>query len=288
MNQGEAFSMLAAESRVWAMAPDRLASLAAEMAATIRPAAARSEPPTSRETAVVPIMGPLVRRGSFFSEFFGFGSYAAISARLTAAANDRQVERIILLVDSPGGAALGCEELGDEIARSAKVKPVIAVADVLAASAAYWLASQAGKFFGTPSAEVGSIGVFLLHIDVSKALADAGIKPTFIVADVSPHKVDGNQFEPLAKTAKDYEQTQVDQIGARFIRAVVRGRKAKVGTVLDKFGQGRVLLAPDAARVGMIDGIATFADVLAGGSGARPAMSAAAAVRMRRFKLLTA
>ena len=95
------------------------------------------------EVGVEPI--PLSRRPSFLSELFGLGdagTYTGISRRLAAAVADRSVKRIILLVDSPGGAALGVEELADEIRRANAVKPVVAVVDVLMASAALWLGQQ--------------------------------------------------------------------------------------------------------------------------------------------------
>jgi hypothetical protein len=72
-------------------------------------------------------------------------------------------------------------ETAYELRETRRVKPVIALIDCCAASAAYWLASQCTDIVMTPSSEVGSIGCWTLHIDESQALEKAGIRPTFIL-----------------------------------------------------------------------------------------------------------
>ena len=195
-------------------------------------------------------------------------TYRGIGRNLADALADRQVENIMLLIDSPGGSALGVEELGDDIARAGRTKPITAIADGLATSAAYWLGAQAGRFVATPSGELGSIGVFGLHVDASRAVNAAGLTPTFIASKISPFKTEMNPLEPLTAAAKDFTQTQVDEVGNNFVRAVARGRRVSESTVTTLFGKGRVLLAPAAQRAGMIDGIETLATAFALAPGA--------------------
>lgn len=139
----------------------------------------------------------------------------------------------------------------------------------MAASAAYHLGSQATKFVATPSAELGSIGVYGLHVDASRAVDAAGLTPTYIASGISPFKTEGNPFEPLGEEARAFLQGQVDEIGRRFVRAVARGRRVSESTVTTLFGGGRVLLAPAAHRVGMVDGIETLATALSLAPGAK-------------------
>jgi len=277
----DAYRLLAAESSIWAIEPARLHGIAAQIAAGQKLAIhGRGEPVTAPAgTAIVPIMGVLTHRPSILSELFGLGdagTYAGIRRRLNSEVASRSTNRIILQVDSPGGTVGGLEELAADIAAANRVKPLIAVADTLAASAAFWLASQAGEFVATPSAAIGSLGVFLLHLDASRALDRAGIAPTFVFSKISPHKVETNSLQPLSKGAKAALQADVDAIGDKFVRDVARGRHVGEALVRSLFGQGRLLLAEAALRVGMVDRVATFEQVLTGRS-ASPASGRGAA-----------
>jgi signal peptide peptidase SppA len=258
MDRRAALDLLRAESSAWALAPDQLDGIVALLAHGQR-AAARGPSLLggTSATAVIKIVGPLVRRGGLLADFFGFASYASIRSAIAQAVADKEVTRIVLYVDSPGGAALGCEECADDIARAGHVKPVTAFVDGMAASAGYWLAASAGNISASPSSVLGSIGVFILHMDASKMLADVGIRPTFIVSKASPHKVDGNSYQPLSKDARDHEQQDVDAIASKFIASVARGRRVSSAKVRADFGQGRTLFAEPARAAGMIDGIAS-------------------------------
>ena len=94
------------------------------------------------------------------------------------------INQIILYLDTPGGQALGVEELVSDIAKAAARKDITAYVDGLCASAGFWIASPATRIIATRSAEVGSLGVFILHADFSRALDQAGITPTFVVARI--------------------------------------------------------------------------------------------------------
>lgn len=189
----------------------------------------------------------------------------AVSARRLAQtmrqlAADPSIGRIILAIDSPGGTVTGVEEAADAVFAARAIKPVVAMVDPLCASAAYWIASQASKINCTPSGDVGSIGVFMLHVDVSQAMAAAGIKPTFIFA--GEHKVEGNSYEPLGPEAKAYLQAETNAIYGAFLRAVARGRGVSAALVQQTFGKGRTVSAREAKRLGMIDGLGTLDDVV--------------------------
>ncbi|NUU44549.1 S49 family peptidase [Tardiphaga robiniae] len=262
-DHGDVWAMLRAESQAWAIEPTRLSGMVALMARGERMAApARNSNGAPAGIAVVGITGPLMRNGGMMSDYFGFSNYAAIRGKLYEALSDRSVSKILLYVDSPGGAATGCDELGADIAAAARVKPMAAFVDGLAASAGYWLASQAPQITMTTSGEVGSIGVLCLHTDVSRALGVAGIQPTFIVSRASPFKVEANSFEPLSAVARAHMQDGVDKVADRFISAVASGRRVSAATVRSNFGKGRTLRADAARAAGMVDRIGTLRDAV--------------------------
>jgi signal peptide peptidase SppA len=189
---------------------------------------------------------------------------------------DNSVKAVVFDVDSPGGAVEGIPELAEEIYRSRSQKKSVAIANGIAASAAYWLASAAGEMTVIPSGMVGSIGVLFEHEDYSKALEQAGIKTTLITA--GKFKADGHPSEPLSDSARDDIQAKVDAFYAMFVKSVARGRRSSQDDVRGGFGQGRMVLAADAVKEGMADRVATMDETLQrlGASEANPARMAAA------------
>ena len=173
-------------------------------------AAGAARQPVQRSTgltAVIPIYGVIQHRADMLSEFSGGTSTTAISKALRAALTDDRIKSIVLEIDSPGGSVAGVSELADEIYAARGTKPITAVANTMAASAAYHLGSQADEFVVTPSGSVGSIGVYGVHQDVSAAMEAAGVKTTLISA--GKYKVEGNSYEPLSSEAAMHMQEQV-------------------------------------------------------------------------------
>lgn len=264
----------AVASQRWAILPEKLAIIEAFLNkraegihATdeeIRAAMAmqHGETPTANGVAVIPVYGVIAQRMSMFDDISGGTSCEAISKSLKAALADETVGTIVLDIDSPGGTVTGVPELAAEIYAARGKKPIIGVANGMAASAAYWIASACGKIVVTPSGEVGSIGVYTSHQDVSAMLEKEGVKITFIQA--GKYKTDGNPYEPLSADAKADIQDGVDKFYGMFTRGVAGGRGVSLEKVLSDFGQGRMLLAEDAVVVGMADEIATLDQVLAG------------------------
>jgi signal peptide peptidase SppA len=212
--------------------------------------------------AVLPLYGVITQRGNMVDDISGPGSVSAqlFSQTLRQALADDTVSQILIDIDSPGGSVYGVSELADEIAAARTQKPVVAIANSLAASAAYWLGAQANELYVTPGGEVGSIGVWQAHFDYSQALAAEGVTPTLISA--GKYKVEGNPYMPLDADAQGFLQSRVDDYYGAFTKAVARGRGLPISQVRDGMGQGRVLGADAALAQNMVDGVATFDDVL--------------------------
>ena len=217
-----------------------------------------AEARTGGGTAVIGLRGLLAHRAAAFDDVSGpqGTSMERFGARFRAALADDSVGSIVLDVDSPGGAADGITEMGDEIFAARGEKPIVAVANTMAASAGYWLASQADEVVATPSALVGSIGVFAAHEDLSERLKMLGVNITLVSA--GRFKVEGNPFEPLDDDGRAAIQTLVDTVYRDFVGAVARGRGVKAKEVRAGFGEGRVLMADAARAEGMVDRVETL------------------------------
>ena len=212
--------------------------------------------------AVLPLYGIVTQRGNMVDDVSGPGTASTqqFSNLLRAALQDETVSQILIDIDSPGGSVYGVAELADEIVSARAQKPVVAIANSLAASAAYWIGCSASEFYVTPGGEVGSIGVWQAHQDYSKAMDEAGVKTTLISA--GKFKVEGNPYAPLDEEAQGFMQSRVDDYYAAFTKAVAKGRGVPISQVRDGMGQGRVLGADAALASSMVDGIATFDDVV--------------------------
>ena len=212
--------------------------------------------------AVIPIYGVITQRGNMVDDVSGPGmvSTQIVTQMLRQAVADDAVSQILLDIDSPGGSVYGVSELGDAILSARARKPVVAIANSLAASAAYWIGSQASEFYVTAGGEVGSIGVWQAHQDYSKAMDEAGVKTTLISA--GKFKVEGNPYAPLDEEAQGFMQSRVDDYYASFTKAVAKGRGVPITQVREGMGQGRVLGADAALAQNMVDGIASFDQVL--------------------------
>jgi signal peptide peptidase SppA len=207
----------------------------------------RSEGKT--KTAIIPVQGVLSKGGPAW-----YGSnYEDIAAAVEKAAADPSVSRIVLAVDSPGGEVIGLPETAQVVAQAARQKPVSAIVEGQAASAAYWLTSQASDITLTPSGEVGSVGVRMMHTDVTKMLADQGIKVTELFS--GDFKTEWSPFNPVTDEARADMQDRLEGVHSDFVNAVAKGRgvRATSDSQRSRFGEGRMLSAHDALRGGLVD-----------------------------------
>jgi signal peptide peptidase SppA len=214
----------------------------------------------SGSIGVIPIAGPIFPKANMMTEMSGATSLEQWRTQFRALMANDLVSTIVMDIDSPGGSSDLVMEMGDEIRAARDIKPVVAVANTLAASAAYWLGAQASAFYATPSGSVGSVGVYAVHEDKSREQEMKGIKTTIVSA--GPNKVDGNPYEPISATAQARMQKRVDEMYGFFIDAVAKGRNTSTQDVIDNYGGGSVLSAQEALGLGMIDGVQTFEDTV--------------------------
>lgn len=205
--------------------------------------------------AVIPIRGSLSNRLSFFSFLYDgeLNTYPSIIHMINSAVANPLVSQIQLRVDSPGGRLDGLFDLMNAI--KAASKPVEALIEGLADSAAYGIVSQADKIIAASNmSEVGSIGVGT-SFWVDDEMVD-------ITSSDAPNKW------PDVTTAEGVNvvKGELDEIHLKFVEAVAEGRSAATGksvTVADvnlKYGQGGTMLAEAGQAAGMVDEIISAPD----------------------------
>ena len=262
-----------------AMRPDALRALAArvvsldvfgeppELEAAIieeRPTAEEAKVPRLPKVkggiAVIPVNGAIAQhRGS---DYWGGVFSEELVGMVAQMVDTPNVGAIVLSLDTPGGIVYGIPEAAQTIKQMSQVKPIYGYVKAEAASAGFWLAANTTKLFAQPSSQVGSIGVWAMHVDASKMLEDIGWDISLISA--GKFKTEGNPFEALDDDARAEFQGSVDRYYEDFLDGVATGRKVSKATAKTDFGQGRMLDAPRAKAAGMIDGIATLDELLAG------------------------
>ncbi len=212
------------------------------------------------DAALIPIYGVITQRADLFTEWSGGTSTEAVGRELDAAMDDPKAQAVVLDIDSPGGGVYGVPELGDKIHAAGKKKKIIGVVNSCCASGAFWLGSQATELVITPGGEIGSVGVYQLHVDESEAIAAGGRKVTILSA--GERKTAGHPYGPLDEIGRAELQGGVDDYYEMFVRAVARGRGVAIKAVREGFGRGGMLRAEAAVKEGMADRIATIEQVL--------------------------
>ncbi len=211
--------------------------------------------------AIIPILGTLVRRASYIGAASGLTSYHDIEAMAEQAFADPMVRGVLLEIDSSGGEAGGVFDLAQRLRTLAQTsgKPLWAIADEAALSAAYAIACAADRLWLTRTAEVGSIGVVAVHVDESVADAKAGLNYTFLHA--GRHKVDGHPHAPLPAPVAADIQTDIDRLHDQFIALVAGFRRLTPDAIRDT--EARVYRGEAALQAGLADQIGTRSEAIA-------------------------
>lgn len=209
--------------------------------------------------AVIDVRGALVHRTRLEADSTSLLGYDDIAAAFHSALASDDARAIALVIDSPGGEVQGAFELASRIHAARGQKPVIAIADGMAASAAYLIASAADEVLATPTSYTGSVGIVMRHVDMSRALSKEGLQVTHIFAGA--HKVDGNPYEPLPGKVRHALQADIDGLYGDFVQAVALHRGLPEQAVRDT--QAQVYRGAAALPTGLIDRISTVDDAIA-------------------------
>lgn len=201
--------------------------------------------------AIIPIAGTLVQKLGTLRPYSGMTGYDGIRQNFLTALADPKVTAIVLDVDSPGGEVAGCFDLVDMIYKARGTKPVWAILNEAAYSAAYAIASAADRIYVPRTGGTGSIGVIWMHMDWSKALDSAGFKVTFITYGAS--KADGHPEIALSPEALARFQEQIDTMGELFVTTVARNRNIPADQV--RATQAATYMGAAGVSQGLADGV---------------------------------
>lgn len=202
--------------------------------------------------ALVSISGPMTKHYSSYGD-----SCSSVDLRRTirALANDDGVRGIMLVAETPGGTTAGTHELSNDIAAAAQRKPVWGYCNDLCASAGYWALCRTSRIIANAPARVGSIGTYGYVVDSSKAFDKAGLKA--FVVNAGEFK---GSFEPgteITESQLSQLRSEIIAVNQFFLSAVQAGRgfdDEQVASIAD----GRVHLAKDALKLGLIDAVMSF------------------------------
>jgi len=209
--------------------------------------------------AVLYASGALVHRSRIDADSTYLLGYNELAMQLEDAMSNPEVHAVLQIFDTPGGEVAGAFEYGDRVRALRGKKPLWAISDSLAASAGYLGSSAFEQLAVSVTGYVGSIGVVMRHVDLSRRLANDGINVTHIFA--GDHKVDGNPYEPLPKEVRASLQAEVDSIYAMFVDAVSRNRGLSPQAVRNT--QADVFRGEAAVSLGLADRLATTDELIA-------------------------
>lgn len=210
------------------------------------------------QIGVVNIFGVLAKGAPEWAEEYGFLDTLKVTRAITQLTADDRTRAIVLRIDSPGGSVDGLAELGDAVYAARNVKPIVAQVDGMAASAAYYVASQADRIMAGRMDMIGSIGTRLLLFDYSKLFDRIGIRsiPIDSAPEDRPYKSAGAIGTVITDQQVADFQRFINEFFADFKAMVLRGRNM-ASDAFDAIADGRMWTGPEAMKLGLIDGFAT-------------------------------
>lgn len=245
----------------WCMEPARLQAAAAVVrgadmthhsAAPSRVGTGEDDYERDGDTAIVRISGAMMKHESSLGTNT---STVRVRRALRAIAGVDAIKSVLLVVDSPGGTYAGTADLARDVAALSKRKPVIAFVEDIAASAAYWVISQATRIIASETSEIGSIGTYAIIEDTSTAATLSGVKVH--VLSTGEYKGAGAPGAPITDHHLAEWQRVINELNGYFLAAVARGRSIPISQVRE-LADGRVHVAREAVALGLVDDVGTY------------------------------
>jgi ClpP class serine protease len=207
--------------------------------------------------AILPLIGPLFPKANLFTMLSGATSYEEFGNTFDEAMSDRNVSSVVIESDSPGGSCLRLSELCSRIylAREVGTKPIFALIDPMAASAAYAIVSQCDEVYITESAMAGSIGTVMKYSNWDRAERNEGNDAVLLASsDVKSFGTPQSlaQYQSLIDTLLSYFE--------QFKDIVARGRQ---GIDIAAVSGAKVWVGKDAVKMKLADGVSSLENIIA-------------------------
>lgn len=210
-----------------------------------------------RDVEVIPVEGLISATPS--APALGLASSGEVVRALREADRDPSVAAIVLRINSPGGTPGAVQEVVAEMRRVHK--PVVASLGDMAASGAYYIASQARRIYASSDTITGSIGAIWVFENSSGKYAKEGTNVTVVKS--GSFKDVGADYRGITEAEEAYIQQMVDDVTGRFVDAVASGRnlsRAEVRSLAD----GRVYSGAAAKGFRLVDEIGNLYDAVEG------------------------
>ena len=204
-------------------------------------------PDSEKKIAVVVAEGDIVRG----SQPQGVVGAETMSGKLRTLALDKNVEAVVLRINSPGGEVFASEKVRREVqALKEAGKTVVASMGDVAASGGYWIAMGADEVWASPATITGSIGVFGMMPTFSRPLEKLGIHTDGVGTTPLAGKL--RLDRPLDPDLRRIFQHATEQTYRDFIQLVAEARQMSTDDV-DQIARGRVWNGAQAKDRGLID-----------------------------------
>ncbi|KAJ9516520.1 hypothetical protein QJQ45_011128 [Haematococcus lacustris] len=232
----------------------------AEGAGWVSKAEGRGRPKVAVVHAAGPIVqGPLTGPASAGQQVIDATRLAAQLQRLSEA---RDVQAVVLRINTPGGSALGSDTVHHALGalRQAGKRVVVSCGDV-AASGGMFIAAGADRVVAQPGSLTGSIGVVIGKFDVQQLLVDNGVNPASMEAG-SPNLTLFSPFTTPNQQQEALINRLLDDLYLDFMSKVAAGRGKSVEDIRPLAG-GRVFTGQQALKVGLVDELGGLQEAVA-------------------------
>ncbi len=213
---------------------------------------------TDDGVAVLPVHGTLINRGAWLGSFWGYTTYEGLAEQMKRLASDPGVKSVLLDINSGGGEVAGLWDLMPVLGALKQAKPVTAIANACAASAAYAIGCAAHQIYVARSGMAGSIGVVSVHMSYAEAMQRYGVKPTLIQA--GRYKTLGNRYQDLDAESLGLLQASCDSAYDQFVAHVASARGLEPSHI--RATEARVFKGQEAVDAEIVDGVASFEEAL--------------------------
>ena len=207
---------------------------------------------TESGTALIQIQGTLTRTWGV-GPFSGKTGYDSIWTQMLYAQSDPLCRRIWMEINSGGGVVDGLIDCADGVySMSARNggKPIHAHASDFAFSAAYTIMAAADTTSCPETGMVGSIAAMMVHIDMTKAMAEEGLE-AIIFRSGKRKNIGVGGIEPLDAEEMKHRQDLVDGVGAVVVDRVAK-YLGKPTSAISKL-EGLDYRGPDAKAIGLVN-----------------------------------
>jgi protease IV len=138
--------------------------------------------------------------------------------------------------------------------------PVVTLMKGTGASGAYYVASASDSIVAYPTAITGSIGVILYSFNVKGLMDKYGVR--YVTVKSGGFKDLVSPFKAVNDEEIAWMQRIVDRMQEQFVAAVAEGRKNLSYGQVKKLSDGKIYIADEALKVGLIDKVGYFQDAV--------------------------